>query len=215
MPTIEQIRAARAMLGWSQGDLADKAGLSQTGIARIENGSHKPNASTTEKISHALGKQGIVFTDRGIEKHEYPIYTTRGATHEEAYLKLLDDVFGHLREIDEPELLIMFANDEVSPPSVVRAYRNMREHGIRMRQLIEEGNTYLMGLLSEYRAIPKEFFINRVTLIYGDRIANESADVCQGVIRVDPVNAHIQRNMFNIMWKVLPQPERTTADERF
>ena len=50
MPTIEQIRAARALLDWSQSDLADKAGLSQTGIARIENGTNQPNSSTLEKI---------------------------------------------------------------------------------------------------------------------------------------------------------------------
>ena len=36
MPTIEQIRAARALLGWSQSDLADRADLSQTGIALFD-----------------------------------------------------------------------------------------------------------------------------------------------------------------------------------
>ena len=54
MPTIEQIRAARALLGWSQSDLADRADLSQTGIARIENGTNKPNSKTLEKIKAAL-----------------------------------------------------------------------------------------------------------------------------------------------------------------
>lgn len=215
MPTIEQIRAARALLDWSQTDLAEKAGLSQTGIARLENGTHTPNSATLDKIVRALEKQGINFTAKGLEKDEYPIYNTFGDTHEKAYLKLLEDAHEHLLTIENPELLIMFADDSVSPASVNEKYKKMRRDGIKMRQLIEEGNSYVMGPLSEYRYIPKKFFINRVTLIYGDRIANESTDVCQGVIRVDPVNAKIQRNMFDILWTILEQPEETTANERF
>ncbi|MBI4030050.1 MAG: helix-turn-helix transcriptional regulator [Proteobacteria bacterium] len=215
MATIEQIRAARALLGWSQQDLADRAGLSQTGIARIENGAHKPNSQTLSKIIHALGKEGVTFTEKGLEKDDYPVYYTSGKNHEQAYLRLLEDAYEHLRSIKNPELLVMFADDSVSPPAVNGMYRRIRADGIKMRQLIKEGNTHIVGPLEEYRYIPKDFFINRVTLVYGNRIANESADVCRGVIRVDPVNANIQRNMFNVLWRVLKKPEETTADERF
>lgn len=215
MPTIEQIRAARALLDWSQKDLANHAGLSQTGIARIENRSHKPNSATMDKIVAALSKEGVNFTSKGLEKDDYPVYYTEGENHEEAYLKLLSDAHEHLESIENPELLIMFADDRMSPKSVNDMYRKMRKTGIKMRQLIEEGNTHIMGPLKEYRCIPSEFFVNRVTLVYGDRIANESADVCQGIIRVDPVNAKIQRNMFDILWRILKQPTETTANERF
>ena len=215
MPSIEQIKAARVLLGWNQKDLADHASLSQTGIARIENGTHQPNAATLEKIVAAMQKEGIIFTEKGLEKNDYPIYHTEGKDHEEAYLKLLEDAYDHLTTIENPELLIMFADDKVSPKSVNDMYRKLRKAGVTMRQIIEDGNTYIMGPLDEYRSIPKEFFINRVTLIYGNRIANESTDVCRGVIRVDPVNADIQRNMFNLLWHVLERPTESTADERF
>ena len=69
MPTIEQIRAARALLGWNQHDLANKAGLSQTGIARIENGTNQPNSKTIEKISTAFDDADIEFLgDAGLRK---------------------------------------------------------------------------------------------------------------------------------------------------
>lgn len=84
-----------------------------------------------------------------------------------------------------------------------------------MRQMIEEGNTYIIGPLEEYRCIPKDKFINRVTLIYGDRTASETASVLRGAIRIDKVQAEIQRNTFEILWSVLEQPTKTTADERF
>jgi len=69
MPTIEQIRAARALIGWSQGKLADQSGLSQTGIARIENGTNHPNSSTIEKIVNAFDKNDVEFLgENGVRK---------------------------------------------------------------------------------------------------------------------------------------------------
>ena len=81
--------------------------------------------------------------------------------------------------------------------------------------MIEEGNTHILGPLEEYRYIPKGFFINRVTLVYSDRIANETSNVLRASIRVDPINAEIQRNTFNMLWSILRQPGETTANERF
>ena len=69
MPTLEQIRAARALLGWSQSDLAERAGLSQTGIARIENGTNQPNSQTLSKIEMAFEENNIEFLDTsGVRK---------------------------------------------------------------------------------------------------------------------------------------------------
>lgn len=210
-----KVRAARAVLGWTQEQLAEAAGLSPQSIPNVERGDNAPTARTQDKITRALHKRGIIFTEKGVEYQEYPVFFTEGKDHEDAYLKLLEDAHEHLLTVRNPELLIMHADDRVSPPSVNDKYRRMRKDGIRMRQLIEEGNTYLMGPLDEYRYIPRGLFINRVKLVYGDRIANETADVLRGVIKVDPINADIERNTFNILWEVLARPDRTTADDRF
>lgn len=58
---ISQMRAARALLNWTQHDLADKAGLSQTGIARIENGTNSPQPGTLDKIHKAFKEAGVEF----------------------------------------------------------------------------------------------------------------------------------------------------------
>lgn len=209
------MRAARALLAWKQEELANAAGVSSASIQKIEAGDNTPTERTQSKLLKALEKEGITFTANGLEKNKYPIYFTEGDSHEEAYLQLLEDAHQHLKGRRDPELLIMFANDKVSPPTVNSMYREMRASGIKMRQLIEEGNRYIIGPLDEYRCIPSRYFINRVTLIYGDRIASETYDVCRGVIRVDPINAKIQRNVFDIFWETLPQPEETEADERY
>ena len=60
-----QIRAARALLGWSQGKLARVAGIGLTTLQRIEQneGVVKGNFSTVLKIQRAFEKAGILFTD--------------------------------------------------------------------------------------------------------------------------------------------------------
>ena len=59
-----QIRAARALLGWRQEDLAKAAKVGLATVARIEQGEGmvQGNFSTITKIQQALERQGIVFT---------------------------------------------------------------------------------------------------------------------------------------------------------
>jgi transcriptional regulator with XRE-family HTH domain len=60
-----QIRAARALLGWSQGQLARRAGVGPATLQRIEQGDGivKGNFSTITKIQRALEEAGIHFTE--------------------------------------------------------------------------------------------------------------------------------------------------------
>ena len=60
-----QIRAARALLGWSQTHLARRAGLGLATLQRIERdeGIEKGKFSTVIKIQKALEQAGIHFTE--------------------------------------------------------------------------------------------------------------------------------------------------------
>ena len=65
MPTGEQIRAARAMLGWAVSELATRAGVSWRTIQRAEAagaGVPRMHIATLEKIRAALEAAGIEFT---------------------------------------------------------------------------------------------------------------------------------------------------------
>lgn len=59
----EQIRAARALLGWSQMQLADKAALGVTTVKRFEvaSGKIRGSAETLWKIQKALEQGGVEF----------------------------------------------------------------------------------------------------------------------------------------------------------
>jgi len=67
MLTGTQIRAARALLGWSAQDLADKAGVSHPTIQRAESHEGVPNTTAPRlfAIQDALQQAGIVFIGAG------------------------------------------------------------------------------------------------------------------------------------------------------
>jgi len=54
-----QIIRARKAAGWTQVDLASRAGVRQETISRIETGKHSPGLKTMEKIDRALRKAGV------------------------------------------------------------------------------------------------------------------------------------------------------------
>jgi len=54
IPTPEELRARREALGIRQTELAARAGISQSMVARIEAGSVDPRTSTLRKIVHVL-----------------------------------------------------------------------------------------------------------------------------------------------------------------
>jgi transcriptional regulator with XRE-family HTH domain len=68
MITARQSRAARALLGWTQETLADKARISLTALKRLESESGLDVYETTrDQARRALEAAGIVFlsTDKG------------------------------------------------------------------------------------------------------------------------------------------------------
>jgi transcriptional regulator with XRE-family HTH domain len=69
MITARQIRAARALLGWSQQELADKAIISLNALNRLERGEVDPRVSTLMAVHKALTNAGIEFLSVG-EKGE-------------------------------------------------------------------------------------------------------------------------------------------------
>jgi predicted transcriptional regulator len=62
---IRQVKAARALLGWSQSDLADRSGVSEPTIARLESadGVLGGREETAKRIIAALVSGGIEFID--------------------------------------------------------------------------------------------------------------------------------------------------------
>ena len=63
MITARQCRAARALLGWSQGELADRSGVAQATIANIETEKRTTYVNRIYELETALGEAGVEFGD--------------------------------------------------------------------------------------------------------------------------------------------------------
>jgi|TARA_R110000751_G_scaffold15473_1_gene50082 ribosome-binding protein aMBF1 (putative translation factor) len=66
MITARQTRAARALLGWSQEMLADRAKVSLTALKRMESATGlRVFESTSDQVRRALEAEGIAFINSG------------------------------------------------------------------------------------------------------------------------------------------------------
>jgi transcriptional regulator with XRE-family HTH domain len=62
--TIEQFRAARALLDWSRSELAKRAGQSPSTVKRVEGvGSEPVSPEARQKLQAALESAGVEFTN--------------------------------------------------------------------------------------------------------------------------------------------------------
>lgn len=57
----EQIRAARALIGWTREDLAKESGVTVRTLVRIENSQTVPRLATLQALTAALETAGIEF----------------------------------------------------------------------------------------------------------------------------------------------------------
>ena len=67
MINAAQIRAARALIGWTQVRLAEASGLSEMSVKKIEQGTTDPRVSTITAIRSALETAGVIFVDENGE----------------------------------------------------------------------------------------------------------------------------------------------------
>lgn len=208
MPTIAQIRAARALLDWSQADLADHAGLSQTGIARIENGTNRPNTSTLEKIGGAFDRNDIEFIgDTGVKKRTGEIKTLRGKT---GFLTFLDEIYETTKihggviclHNAKPDNWYKWTGEDVYKSHAERMRAIEKEYKFLITTSNKEINL-ISSSFAEYRHIPDEMFNDQSIYTYANKLAFIEFldnDVTVRIIENDSF-AEGFKSLFLIMWE--------------
>ena len=61
--TPDQCRAARALINWSQSQLAERAGVARATLADFETGKRRPIANNLNALQKNLELGGVVFLD--------------------------------------------------------------------------------------------------------------------------------------------------------
>jgi transcriptional regulator with XRE-family HTH domain len=67
MPTQAQIRAARALLNWTQERLATEADIGVRTVIDYETDRRTPMRASLAAMAQAVERAGVAFTERGVE----------------------------------------------------------------------------------------------------------------------------------------------------
>jgi len=213
-----QIRAARALLAWSQEDLASTSDLSIATIRKIEAGHISPRDKTMKSIVSALEEADIEFTDStGVRLRSNQMDVIEG---DDCFTCLMDYIYHFLKGCGGE---ILFANaDETRMTSQEwDALLRARKSATSCRLLIEEGQTHLCLPLDSYRWVPKRYFRYNLYCIFQNKIAlcvyNKTTTMDMNkviIITSDPL-AESLKNSFEFMWENCRKPTLTTSPQIF
>lgn len=177
MISTRQIRAARGLLGWSQAELAARAGLSLTSINNIEVGTKSPRSKTLETIQKVLESEGIQFTSgQGVclADEVFNIQVFKGP---DARLNYLKDIVQTVRQLDKKEVLIALHQEQIHTKSLKDMLywycQQLVKYNIKERVVVPRKATeiYPPEQLSEYRASNRDSFDHVTCVLYGNKYA--------------------------------------------
>lgn len=212
MVNSKQIRAGRALLNWDLKNLSERASLSIAQISDIENERSAGSQKSLTKIKRALEQAGVEFG----ENYSVSLPPVKYVALEQKtwFSEILDDVLITLEHEENKELLIFGGNNSVSPPIVIEKIRRLREAGVKIREMVCEGDTYLMGPEEEYRWIPKKLYKNYITVLYSNKVCLDFKG--RAIMIANDKWAATEKNKFEILWAAgLPITQESTADVRY
>ena len=189
--TIEQIKAARALLKWTQKDLAAKSGLHDDQVHSYEAGRTR-SLEVLQSIYDTFLANGLDFTDGGVARRRVSSYLL------DSYLELLDDISRSMPE--GGEVLKHCVDDRRSTPEVIEKVSQMRRSGIHERLTISDKNNFVAGNPKDYRQIPADYFASsEVMIIYINKVAFFVEG--KALVIVSKSLAKVFRDQFEYWWK--------------
>lgn len=210
MISIEQIKAARALLDWTQEDLANAAGLSKPSVNTLERRIANPKVDTLTAIQRALEDAGVEFTQGPGVRLKSSILKTQIFEGEDALYRLVNDIFDTLVGTDK-EILIAGIQEEkyqgLGGERIIQQIEKRLKHGIKTRLLSCEGDTEFLEPVDHYRWLPKPFFPQTPWYVYDNKYAILLWGPPKKVVLIE--NAEIAacfRDQFNALWDIAEKP---------
>ena len=210
----KQLRAARALLDWSQDTLASKAGIARATVKNIENGTTLPRMESANAIRTTLEGAGIEFlSGSGVRIRDNMIQTFEGKS---AARLLVEDIYETLRD-KGGEILIAFLDEErgikdLGEEFLAEQGEKRRKANITHRLLIHPDEKNIIAPLETYRIIPPEYFSHHPFFVYGQKLALLSLEpTARVVILTDERFAHSARLLFNFVWDRTEMPSHKNS----
>ncbi len=214
MITAQQLRMAKAALGWSFDEWAKKTNLSVLGLRNIHNGTSKPQDKTLDNIIQVFEHHGIEFLPyEGVRR--VPRSTVIELEGHDGFVELMKMV---LKAAETPDVDICVSGvderlfdaqtGDFIPIYLKKITDLHREHNFNFRIIVEENDNYEVGSdYAAYRRLPSDYFTPSPVYIFGDHVAFIEFDEGNGYIWL--INsqqlANAQRKQFNLIWEKLSQ----------
>ncbi|PIR31691.1 MAG: transcriptional regulator [Alphaproteobacteria bacterium CG11_big_fil_rev_8_21_14_0_20_44_7] len=170
MITVEQMKAARALLGWNQQDLANIAKMSKPAIANIERKLTSPRTDTITAIQKAFEVGGIEFIDGGVryKRDSLQVQVLKG---ENSLQLLWDDIYETL--LPGEERLLSGVDEKILLG--ISGYEKMIERfakkNISGRVLAMQGDVVMSDYSCEYRWVSRDVFNTVPYYLYANKYA--------------------------------------------
>lgn len=166
-----QIKAARALVDWSQEDLSAASGLSIATVRKLELGFISPRHTTTSMIRTALERAGCEFLDQdGVRRRSDEIVTFKGA---DALTSFLDDVYETLQRTGGDLVMIdpnQYGLAAMHERELERILQNNDSSKIKCLHT-EALDLVLSTPRFEHRFISRQYVDPLPFCVYGDRLA--------------------------------------------
>lgn len=208
MITISQIKAARLLLNWTQGDLARVSGMSLAAIAKFEQNIGKPRAGTKLAIRGALEKFGIEFIeDHGVDLRPEK-FNVRILHGDQGLISVWEDYEETLTATNGGEVLLANLDHELMferyKDKLVEAITRRPSLNIRLRGLVREGDLVRIWPNEDFRAVPNKIFSGLTPVyLYGDKTAIINFQDSLRVVLIDSKSiTDAFRQQFDYFWKI-------------
>ncbi|MBI1327053.1 MAG: helix-turn-helix domain-containing protein [Alphaproteobacteria bacterium] len=205
MITLAQMKAARALLDWTQKDLAKLSGISPAAIGQIESGAGNPRAETMKIIQLTFEKYDIEFTDDPgvkIKREPFNVNLWQGR---EAMLKCWRDIEETLK--GGGDVRISPVDDELwkslYPKEMLEMFKRRTERNIRTLGLLTDPSKNESKWASKnYRLVPESAVTPHAPYyIYGDKVALiKMRDPIRIILIKSPTLAESYYTQFQYHW---------------
>jgi transcriptional regulator with XRE-family HTH domain len=205
--TSRQIRAARGLIGWTQADLAETAGISRSTIAAIEKDAGNPTVDIINRIRTVLENSQVEFLAQDGVRIRHPMISQDDLP--DANRRLLEDIY-HVAsqfklETGVSDILIFGLQEEDAQKSVgdyLTAHMDrLKLAGLSEKILCGPGTRTFVAPRSSYRRLSELDPSQSPIHIYGDKIAVVHWKPREFVITIEsrPI-ATAFRAMFHQIW---------------
>jgi transcriptional regulator with XRE-family HTH domain len=219
----KQIRAARALIGWSRKEMAKESGIAAVTIGQIEEEQAQPREGTLADLVRVLEANGVELTDNsGVRIKPQGVEVLSG---KKGLMQFFDGVYEHTRK--NGGTIMQLGMDETLFTDILGDYSHAQKKrmgelvkerkDIKVLSIICEGDTnFFAAGYNEYRWFPKEQFELVPFYLYGDCLGLMTFQTLPKptiVLLKYPAITLAYRKQFEVLWNMSQIPDLENVDD--